>query len=298
MQAQIVSGITWMLLQLLYGGAPAASVVAAKRYLTCEGHSAHLSCDYGYIKVYTANYGRTDKTTCSDRRPHHQISNVHCFQEGTLKVMSDRCNGRRSCSVPVVNQIFHDPCIGTYKYLDFAYHCLPYKRSVICEYQEGEISCSFGELFIHHANYGRRDRTTCPHKLATTSDCYFPQTSSLRSRCNGKKSCKLRASNDVFSDPCHGVHKYLEVTYSCTSFNDPLSGEARATEPQLPFWCHSATTLPRCLPAFRAVASTAAATAALQDPSIHASSWPHTHRQTGAGLRVTAQAPNGKTPES
>lgn len=37
-------------------------------------------------------------------------------------------------------------------------------------------------IWIHHANYGRRDLVTCPHKLATSSDCYCPQTSSLRSR--------------------------------------------------------------------------------------------------------------------
>uniref|UniRef100_A0A3B1IRB8 Si:ch211-66i15.5 n=1 Tax=Astyanax mexicanus TaxID=7994 RepID=A0A3B1IRB8_ASTMX len=218
MQTHTASSTTWILLLFLtfYGDAEAASVLAARRYLTCETHSAYLSCDYGYIKIYSANYGRTDRTTCSDGAPAHGVANVHCFSERSLKVMSDRCNGRRSCSVPVVNAVFSDPCIGTWKYLDFAYQCLPYKRSVICEYAEGEISCDSGVIFIHHANYGRRDRTTCPHKLATTSDCYFPQTFSLRSRCNGKKSCRLSASNHVFSDPCHGVHKYLEVTYSCS----------------------------------------------------------------------------------
>uniref|UniRef100_A0A3B4CVL5 SUEL-type lectin domain-containing protein n=1 Tax=Pygocentrus nattereri TaxID=42514 RepID=A0A3B4CVL5_PYGNA len=202
-------------------GAHAASVVAAKRYLTCEGHSAHLSCDYGYIKVLRANYGRTDKTTCSEKRPHHQLSNVHCFQERSLKIMSDRCNGLQSCAVPVVNSVFSDPCVGIYKYLDVFYFCLPYREpySQICLCLL-IVLCTkaSGVIFIHYANYGRRDRTTCPHKLATTSDCYFPQTSSLRSRCNGKTSCKLKASNDVFSDPCYGVHKYLEVTYSCRYF--------------------------------------------------------------------------------
>ncbi|KAL7864347.1 hypothetical protein AOLI_G00157670 [Acnodon oligacanthus] len=207
MQKEVLSQITC---------AHATSVVAAKRYLTCEGHSTYLSCDYGYIKVLSANYGRMDKSTCSAKKPHHQLSNVHCFQERSLKIMSDRCNGRQSCAVPAVNSIFSDPCVGIYKYLDVSYFCLPYQRSVFCEYQEGVISCASGVIFIHLANYGRRDRTTCPHKLATTSDCYSPQTSSLRSRCNGKKSCKLVASNGVFSDPCYGVHKYLEVIYSCS----------------------------------------------------------------------------------
>ncbi|XP_053499523.1 L-rhamnose-binding lectin SML [Ictalurus furcatus] len=73
-------------------------------------------------------------------------------------------------------------------------------------------------IFTHHANYGRRDRPTCVSLLANTSDCFYPQTYNVRSRCSGKKSCKLRASTEVFSDPCVGVSRYLEVTYSCTEY--------------------------------------------------------------------------------
>lgn len=117
-------------LMLSIAGAHAASVAAAKRYLTCEGHTSHLTCgngllsslvfyhcwfqmpetikpmlnccsltDYGYIKVFSANYGRTDKGTCSDRQSHQHISNVHCFQQKSLSIMSNRwahvCGYRR-----------------------------------------------------------------------------------------------------------------------------------------------------------------------------------------------------------
>ena len=34
-------------------------------------------------------------------------------------------------------------------------------------------------------------------------------------RCNSKKSCEIEASNDHFGEPCPGVIKHLEVTYSC-----------------------------------------------------------------------------------
>ena len=34
-------------------------------------------------------------------------------------------------------------------------------------------------------------------------------------RCNSKQSCEIEASNDHFGEPCPGVIKYLEVTYSC-----------------------------------------------------------------------------------
>ncbi|KAK9968275.1 hypothetical protein ABG768_002609 [Culter alburnus] len=187
----------------------------AKRTLTCEGGSAYLRCDLGFIKVLKANYGRTDRTTCASGRPANQISNTHCFQGTSLHTMSTRCDGSKSCSVPAVNSIFSDPCYGTYKYLDVSYLCTPAKRSVTCENTQSTIFCETGVISVHHANYGRRDLVTCPHKLATTPHCYSPQTGSLRSRCNGRKSCQLNASNSVYSDPCRRVYKYLEVTYSC-----------------------------------------------------------------------------------
>ncbi|XP_031421466.1 L-rhamnose-binding lectin CSL3-like [Clupea harengus] len=188
--------------------------IEAKRSTVCEGRTAHLSCGLGFIKVRSASYGRSDKTTCSSGKPVHQISNTHCRRESS-RIMSDRCNGMSSCAVPSTNSVFSDPCVGTYKYLTVSFKCLPTKRSVTCEHARSVISCARGSLSIHHANYGRRNLLTCPHKHATTSDCYHSQTSNLRSRCNGKKSCALHASNAVFSDPCYGVNKYLEVTYSC-----------------------------------------------------------------------------------
>ncbi|XP_058619087.1 L-rhamnose-binding lectin CSL1-like isoform X1 [Onychostoma macrolepis] len=116
----------------------------------------------------------------------------------------------------LVNSVFSDPCVGTHKYLDVSYLCLPFRKSVMCEGSQSLIDCGNGVIWIHHANYGWRDLVTCPHKLATSPDCYSHQTRSLRSSCNGKTSCQLNASNgSFFSDPCPDVHKYLEVMYSC-----------------------------------------------------------------------------------
>ncbi|XP_067283970.1 L-rhamnose-binding lectin CSL3-like [Pseudorasbora parva] len=202
---------TYKYLALSYDCIPAKerSVVA------CEGNSASLQCDTGFIKVLNANYGRTDCTVCATGKPAHQLSNNNCKKADSLSIMSARCDGLKSCTVSAVNSVFSDPCVGTYKYLTLSYDCIPAKRNVTCAGQKSIIECEVGVLSIHHANYGRRDLETCPHKLATTCDCYSPQTSSLVSSCNGKKSCQLDASNSVFSDPCVGVHKYLEVTYSC-----------------------------------------------------------------------------------
>ncbi|KTF75015.1 hypothetical protein cypCar_00046508, partial [Cyprinus carpio] len=180
----------------------------AKKLVTCEGGSASLSCPSGFIHILGANYGRTDGKTCSAGRPSWQLSNVKCFQKASLHTMITRCNGRNSCSVSAVNSVFKDPCVGTYKYLKVSYECRPVKKGVI---------------FVHHANYGRRDLGKCPYKLATTTHCYSSQTARIIQcnkiyfffvRCNGKKTCHVIASNSVFSDPCKNVRKYLEVTYS------------------------------------------------------------------------------------
>ncbi|XP_050953158.1 L-rhamnose-binding lectin CSL3-like [Labeo rohita] len=206
----LVQKLSWIILLLL----PCQYGVKAKTTLACEGESAVLSCDVGFIKVIKSQYGRTDRTTCASGKKEKSISDTQCSQD-TFLHMSAWCDGRKSCSVHATNSIFSDPCNGTYKYLDVSYTCIPAKRSVMCENTQSLIVCDTGVISVHYANYGRRDLVTCPHTSATSTHCYSPQTSSVRSRCDGKKSCLLNASNSVFCDPCYLVNKYLEVTYSC-----------------------------------------------------------------------------------
>ncbi|XP_062396246.1 eosinophil peroxidase-like [Sardina pilchardus] len=99
----------------------------AKRHEVCEGRTGHLSCGADFIKVISASYGRSNRDTCSSGRPSNQLSNTQCHQNQSLRIMSDRCNGKSSCAVPVTNAVFSDPCGGTYKYLDVSYECHPVK---------------------------------------------------------------------------------------------------------------------------------------------------------------------------
>ncbi|XP_073679046.1 L-rhamnose-binding lectin CSL2-like [Garra rufa] len=209
MLAQKLSWIILLLFLCQHG------VVAEITMLICEGGSAFLSCDVGFIKVVEANYGRTDSATCVIGKPASQISNTHCFQELSLYTLSTRCNGRNNCPITAANSVFSDPCDVTYKYLNVTYDCLPARTSATCENTQSVIVCSTGVISVDHANYGRRDLVTCPNRLATTPHCYSPQTLSLRSRCNGRKSCQLNASNSLYTEPCRRVYKYLEVTFNC-----------------------------------------------------------------------------------
>ncbi|XP_065141483.1 L-rhamnose-binding lectin CSL2-like [Paramisgurnus dabryanus] len=100
--------------------------IKTKSLVACDSETANLSCKNGHIKVLSANYGRTDSHTCSTGRPANQLSNVQCRSEISSKcVLTTRCNGKQTCSVPAVYTIFGDPCIGTYKYLTVSYTCGP-----------------------------------------------------------------------------------------------------------------------------------------------------------------------------
>uniref|UniRef100_A0A671S735 SUEL-type lectin domain-containing protein n=1 Tax=Sinocyclocheilus anshuiensis TaxID=1608454 RepID=A0A671S735_9TELE len=66
------------------------------------------------IQINTANYGRTDKTTCSEGRPSSEL----------LKVVTSVCEGKNSCSILASNSVFSDPCVGTIKYLYISYSCV------------------------------------------------------------------------------------------------------------------------------------------------------------------------------
>uniref|UniRef100_A0A8B9HKZ9 SUEL-type lectin domain-containing protein n=1 Tax=Astyanax mexicanus TaxID=7994 RepID=A0A8B9HKZ9_ASTMX len=93
--------------------------------VTCEGSTAVLTCGSGVLKIDSANYGRTDPTTCSAGRPTSQITKTDCYSSNTLSVVKTRsvCDGKTTCSVPASNSVFSDPCVNTYKFLIIKYFC-------------------------------------------------------------------------------------------------------------------------------------------------------------------------------
>ncbi|XP_051515067.1 L-rhamnose-binding lectin CSL2-like [Myxocyprinus asiaticus] len=173
--------------------------------IICEGEYSFLNCDTGFIKVLEANYGRKTQIFAASKK--HPSYVFYCL------AMYHRCIGRDSCSVPAVNAVFSDPCSGISKYLYFSYQCLPFSKS-----------------HMHITVPLLRPKACIPDTTATIlylkSHHKYTQTLNLQLekneikiflilRCNGKESCQRSASNSEFSDPCIGVNKYLEVTYSC-----------------------------------------------------------------------------------
>ncbi|XP_066500006.1 L-rhamnose-binding lectin CSL3-like isoform X2 [Hoplias malabaricus] len=98
--------------------------VAKQTNVTCEGNTAVLTCDSGVLNILSANYGRTDSITCSAGRPNNEVTNTHCFATNTLSVVKNSCGGKSKCAVSATNNVFTDPCVGTYKYLTVVYSCI------------------------------------------------------------------------------------------------------------------------------------------------------------------------------
>lgn len=96
----------------------------------------------------------------------------------------------------------------------------PAQRVTACEWGAAtEISCTDGDaIVIEKAMYGRQDKTTCAMhgiKVDNTDCSSLVALEQTREKCENQKSCLLEASNTVFGDPCQGIRKYLQVTYSC-----------------------------------------------------------------------------------
>ncbi|XP_062391414.1 ZP domain-containing protein-like [Sardina pilchardus] len=94
------------------------------------------------------------------------------------------------------------------------------KNGIACEHSPVSLTCETGQIMVHAANYGRTDGTTCPGPIQTTNCAASNSLSIMENRCDGKTNCSVRASNSIFTDPCIGTFKYLNVSYSCVNAID------------------------------------------------------------------------------
>ena len=92
--------------------------------------------------------------------------------------------------------------------------CAENKLLRICEGRSRQISCPAPKkIDIISANYGRlTGRHLCPGTVRTTNCGAAGSIDKVRSKCQGRQSCSLQATNSQFGDPCVGTKKYLEVT--------------------------------------------------------------------------------------
>ena len=67
------------------------------------------------------------------------------------------------------------------------------------------------------ANFGRTNKATCPHTATSNTNCRAHNSFLIvKSVCNGKNSCTVKANSNFFGgDPCGGTYKYLQIKYAC-----------------------------------------------------------------------------------
>ncbi|XP_077417852.1 L-rhamnose-binding lectin SML-like [Vanacampus margaritifer] len=197
-------------------------VVDSEQMTTCDSHHLNvhqLNCKHGVISVQAALYGRLSTLVCNEVRPAWELANTHCAQPGVVDILRIRCNGKSSCYLNTGAFRIPDPCFGTFKYLQTNFTCVPAITVVACEASLAHLACGQGKVIsILGADFGRRDRTTCicgrPQQHIENVQCLHPSPV-VASRCNGKNSCSILASVNLFGDPCQGTYKYLEVAYTC-----------------------------------------------------------------------------------
>ncbi|XP_071776770.1 protein eva-1 homolog C isoform X1 [Centroberyx gerrardi] len=201
----------------------------------CDGDFLSVRCPpRTTITVQSAFYGRrgpSDPQQCPQSYQallgtyNPREDDRYCSVSTALQKMLDECQDRRSCQVLVNSRVFGtDQCPGSSKYLIVWYKCRPneYKSKVACEEERMKLSCKRGmQIAVYSAMFGRTQQGTleCPphHRRAPSVDCQSGVALQvLTARCQGKKSCVVRASTKDFGDPCYsGTRKYLSVIYTC-----------------------------------------------------------------------------------
>ena len=101
-------------------------------------------------------------------------------------------------------------------------------QAIICEYEQGTITCPSGSTVnIHSASYGRTSTSVCVrvHMSDTNCDSNEDISGILQNHCASQadpSSCTVTVTNTFFGvdDPCPYTVKYLTVSYSCGELND------------------------------------------------------------------------------
>jgi hypothetical protein len=112
----------------------------------CEGSTLDISCDEGTVDLIDATYGRAHGL---DVCPHSATSDQSCHAVNSMDIVGAACQDQASCSVGALNNVFGDPCGGTYKYLTVNYVC------TIAQATPEHVGCADGsrEGFLDIGNF-------------------------------------------------------------------------------------------------------------------------------------------------
>ncbi|KAM4571416.1 L-rhamnose-binding lectin CSL2-like [Fundulus diaphanus] len=113
------------------------------------------------------------------------------------------------------------------------------KRVITCDDPDNvqRLSCETGVITVESVLYGRLNRETCSegrpeNQLSNTSCSQQGALETLKAICNGRKVCEVNAKLFRTSDPCYGIYKYVDTTYSCFPAVHTMACESSETNLQ------------------------------------------------------------------
>uniref|UniRef100_A0A3P9DDL7 SUEL-type lectin domain-containing protein n=1 Tax=Maylandia zebra TaxID=106582 RepID=A0A3P9DDL7_9CICH len=95
------------------------------------------------------------------------------------------------------------------------------ERVITCDSFDSvqRLSCENG-IIVQSVLYGRTDAETCSvgrpaEQLKNTQCSQDGALKVVKSRCDGQKVCEINTVLFHTSDPCYGIYKYVDTTYTC-----------------------------------------------------------------------------------
>ncbi|XP_028296657.1 L-rhamnose-binding lectin CSL1-like [Gouania willdenowi] len=218
----------------------------------CQQSKTELYCEGSQvIKILRANYGRTDESVCSYSAPYSESPNTACSGPSALKVMRERCDGKKSCSVRSSNHVFANPCPGTRKYLEYAYSCVVLHQCVemdlkervcvafllllsssscrsntvlTCDLRENiqQLQCEEGLIVVDNVTVSHRASESCvegvrPRFLKPPLCSMTLVKALLQQTCNGRSSCSVMMDLCTAIGSCDRRCVWMETQYTCVS---------------------------------------------------------------------------------
>jgi len=170
-----------------------------------------IHCDDGkWIKIIKDGtfYGRQSKGYDELCPYSGDEPNINCKASESYDIVKNKCDGSQSCVINPKNEVFGDPCQGTYKYLQVKHKCITkpepstvdVKEKITCEGKKMKIQCTKQEQTINiiedETFYGRKQGyQICPHSNPNpNTECFtsgLNDLKKLKKKCNGKNKCNI-----------------------------------------------------------------------------------------------------------
>ncbi|CAJ1084234.1 L-rhamnose-binding lectin CSL3-like [Xyrichtys novacula] len=198
------------------------SMTTQEKALTCDlqDPAQRLSCGDGLITVQSVGVSHRESEVCVDGVPSDRLGVQLCSSTPVLNIIRKRCNGHYRCRVPMDLCHAAKPCLTRCVWMETTYTCKSGRVHYVCQRRRAVLHCGDQVIKVLMANYGRTSKRVCwyraPRSHPPNTSCRLSNTLQVMAdRCDGKHVCSVRASNQIFSNPCPGTKKYLKYSYTC-----------------------------------------------------------------------------------